>query len=178
MRLRIILIVGAIALFVAGCGGGSDSTSGGTTSGGTTAEGTTASGDGNQTTAQKSEGGGESKPLSKTAFKTRINEICIQVPPGYERELEKFEKGGKKLSVAEKHLKAAVPPLIAAQEEMEAVVPPAGEEQNLEELIAALESAAKGLEAKPSSELSGPKSPFAEFQKLSTEFGFETCSGL
>ena len=173
MRLRIILIVGALALFVAGCGGGSDSTSGGTA-----AEGTTATSDANQTTAQKSEGAAESKPLTKTEFNTRINEICIQEPPNYEREVEELEKGGKKPSVEEKHLKAAVPPLYAAKEEMEAVEPPPGEEKNLEKLIAALESAAKGLEAEPSSELSGPKSPFAEFQKLSAEFGFETCSGL
>jgi len=61
---------------------------------------------------------------------------------------------------------------------MEGVTPPPGEEQNLEELIASLESAAKGVEEKPTSELSGPKSPFAEFQKLSGEFGFETCEGL
>jgi hypothetical protein len=181
MRLRIFLIVGVVALLIAGCGGGDDSTSsGGTNSGGTTAEGTTATSDGNQTTAQKGEGAGESKPLTKTEFTTRVNEICIQVPPTYEEELEKLEKamGGKKPSKAETNLKAAVPPLDAAIDQMEAVTPPPGEEQNLEELIDALDSAARGVEAKPRSELSGPKSPFAEFQKLSKEFGFETCEGL
>jgi len=42
----------------------------------------------------------------------------------------------------------------------------------------ALEAAAKGLEAKPESALSGPKSPFAEFQKLTQEYGFKVCSQL
>jgi hypothetical protein len=61
---------------------------------------------------------------------------------------------------------------------METLNPPAGEERTLEKVVSALELAAKGMEEAPNSELSGPKSPFAEFQKLTKEFGFETCSGL
>jgi hypothetical protein len=177
MRLKLILIIGAIAIFVVGCGGGGDSTSGGTTSGGSTSEGTTAEGDGNATTAN-GEANGDPKPLSKPEFKNRINEICIQVPPTYEEELKKAEKGGKKLSPAEKTLKAAVPPIYAAVEQMESVKPPPGEEKKLEEVIDAMEAAAKGLEAEPKSKLSGPGSPFAEFQALTKKYGFETCSGL
>jgi hypothetical protein len=168
MRLKLILIAGAIAaaIFVAGCGGG----------GGSTSEDTTAGG-GNATTA-KSEAG-ESKPMTKTEFHTRVNEICIEVPRNYEEDLKKLEKGGKKPSKAESNLKAAVPPLEAAIGEMkETVTPPPAEEQVLEEVVAALESAAKGLEEKPTSELSGPQSPFAEFQEVTKKSGFETCSGL
>jgi hypothetical protein len=174
MRLKIVLILGAIALLAlvaAGCGGGSDSTSGSTAS-----KETTPSEGKSKTT--KGEGAAGSKALTKTEFKTRINEICIQVPPNYEAELKELEKNGKKLSKSEKNLKAAVPPLRSAIEQMEGVNPPAGQEETLKTVIAALESAADGLEAKPTSELNGAKSPFAEFQKVTKELGFETCSGL
>lgn len=173
MRLRmLILIVGAIAIFAAGCGGGDS------TSGGTTAEGTTAEGGGNSTTTG-SEEGGESKPMTKSEFHTRINEICIQVPSTFEEELKELEKKvGKKPSEAETNLKAAIPPLESSIEQMESVVPPPKEEKLLEEVIAALKAAVKGIEEKPTSELSGPKSPFAEFQKITKENEFETCSGL
>lgn len=173
MRFKLIVLLGAIAAIVivaAGCGGGSDSTSA-----------TSSETDGGKATTAKSENDETTKaekPLTKTEFNTRVNEICIQVPPTYEEELKKLEKGGTKLSLTEKNLKAAVPPLYAAIEQMETVVPPAGEEEKLKKMISTLESAAKGLEAKPTSELSGPKSPFAEFQQASKELGFETCSGL
>ncbi len=161
MRLKMmLLIVGVVAIVIGGCGGG-DSTSGGTT-------------------AAKDETGSESKPMTKAQFKSRISEICIQVPPTYEEELQKLEKElGKKPSKAETNLKAAIPPLESAIEQMEATTPPPGkEEQHLEEVITALEAAIKGLEAKPTSELSGGRSPFLEFQQLTTKYGFETCSGL
>jgi hypothetical protein len=169
MRLKLILIFGAIAtaIFVAGCGGGS----------GTTSEDATTAGGGNATTATN-ETASESKPMTKTEFHTRINEICIQVPPTYEEELKKLEKGGKKPSKAESNLKAAIPPLEGAIEQMEGVNPPANEEKALEEMVTALKSAAKGVEENPTTELSGTKSPFAEFQALSKKLGFETCSGL
>lgn len=168
MRAKITLIgVAAVVIFAVGCGGGGNSTSNGATTGDT-----------GSTTSAASSATGNSKPLTKTEFNTRINEICIQVPPGYEEKVKELEKGGKKLSKAEGNLKAALPPLHAAIEQMEAVTPPPGEEQKLEETIAALNAAAKGVEEEPSSELSGPKSPFAEFQKLTKEFGFETCTGL
>lgn len=179
MRLKIVLGSAlVIALLVAGCGGGGDSSSGASTS-----SGGSTTGDTGASTNANSNGSGaeasESKPLSKTEFNTRVNEICIQVPPGYQEELKKLEKKtGKKPSKAETNLKAAVPPLNAAVEQFETLTPPKGEEEKLEKMISAMEAAAEGLEEEPNSELSGPKSPFAEFQAVSKEFGFETCSGL
>lgn len=175
MRFKIVLIIGSIALIalaVAACGGGSNSTSGGTT-----AAKETAPSEGSAKTT-KSEGSSNSKRLTKAEFTTLVNESCIQVPPTYEENRKKLEKGGKTPTKPEINLKAAVPPLYIALEEMKTLSPPAGEEGTLEEVISALEAAAKGLEAEPNSELSGPKSPFAEFQKVTKEKGFETCAGL
>lgn len=181
MRSKIVLILGAIALIsfaVAGCGGGGDSTSGSTTvsKDATPSKETTASKKDRKT--PKSETTGDSKRMTSSEFRIRMNEACIQVPPSYKEKLKELEKGGKKLTKAEITLKAAVPPLYDTIGLMESLKPPVNEEQKSEEVISALESAAKGLEAEPESELSGPKSPFAEFQKLTKEYGFETCAGL
>jgi hypothetical protein len=191
MRLKIILgSVFVIAILVVGCGGGSGDSSSGTTGGDTGAlSNATTDGSGATTNSEMGEGtsgeertsgedGAESKPLSQVEFATRVNEICIQVPPGYKEELKKLEKGGNKPSKEETTLKAAVPPIHAAIEQMESVTPPEGEEQKLEELVAALETAAKGLEEDPSLPLSGPQSSFDEFQKLTKKFNFQTCTGL
>ncbi|HET7444964.1 MAG TPA: hypothetical protein VFJ57_09935 [Solirubrobacterales bacterium] len=199
MRVKVIFslaLMVVVGVLLVGCGGSSDSSSSGggntggaestATDGTTPAESTEASdGSGEQETDGETDGedGNEpekEKPLSKTEFNTRVNEICIQVPPGYEEELKKLEKelGKKKPSKAETNLKAAIPPLESALESMEFLTPPAGEEQKIEETITALQNAISGLEEKPTSELSGPQSPFAEFQEVTKKNGFETCSGL
>lgn len=181
MRLKIVLILGAIAILaivVAGCGGGGDSTSGSTTASKETTKSGETTPNKEDAKTTKSKAAANSKQLTSSEFTIRMNEACIQVPPSYKEKLKELEKGGKKPTKAEINLKAAVPPLYATISLMESLKPPADEEQKLEEVISALESAAKGLEAEPESELSGPKSPFAEFQKLTKEYGFETCSGL
>ncbi|MDX6625601.1 MAG: hypothetical protein QOE56_590 [Solirubrobacterales bacterium] len=167
MRLKIILGSAlAIAILVVGCGGGGGSSSG-----------TSAGGTGGTTTNASSDGGG--KPLSKKQFIAKGDAICVKVPPSYNSKLQELEKEAKKpLSPAEKNLKAAVPPLYVAVEELGGLTPPKGDEQKAEAITGALEAAAKGVEEKPTSELSGPKSPFAEFQKLTGEYGFAGCSQL
>lgn len=185
MRVKVILslvVMVAVGVILAGCGGSSDSGSSGaeTAAESTGAEGTTAGANGND--GGEEDGGGEeegsSKPLTKTEFSTQVNEICTQVPPTYEEELKKLEQGGQKPSKAEINLKAAIPPLESAIEQMESLTPPTGEEQTLEEVITTLGAAITGLEEKPTSELSGPQSPFAEFQAVTKKAGLETCAGL
>lgn len=180
MRFKFVLILGifaALAIIAAGCGGGSDSSSSTTASKESTPSGeaTPAKED---VTSTKGEGSGNGKRMTSSEFRIRMNEACIQVPPTYKEELKKLKEEVKAPTKAEINLKAAVPPLYSTISLMESLKPPANEEQKKEEVIDALESAAKGLEAEPESELSGPNSPFAEFQKLTKEYGFETCSGL
>jgi hypothetical protein len=193
MRLKMVFLgLAAVAVFAVGCGGGGgDSTTGGTGSGSTT-EGASTTVESGSTTGEEStsseegKSGEESKssgPLTKAEFVKQGDAVCKKVPAGYQKSLQALEKEAKaagkpKPSKAEENLKAAVPPLYTAVEELEALEPPSGEEQQAEAIVAALESAAKGLEANPTSELSGPKSPFAEFQKLTGEYGFKLCSQL
>lgn len=190
MRLSVILLsLLAAIFFVAGCGsGGSSAASGSTAANSSTeeakkgeAEASSESKEAEQGKEGKGGKEGEGKPSSeKAALIKEGDEICSKVPQNYATKLKALEKknGGKKPSAKETTLKAAVPPLYTAIEEFEKLTAPSGEEEALAAIIAALEAAAKGLEAKPESKLSGPKSPFAEFQKLTGEYGFKVCPQL
>ncbi|HEX2391611.1 MAG TPA: hypothetical protein VHI77_01695 [Solirubrobacterales bacterium] len=120
--------------------------------------------------------------MTKAAFIKQGDAICAKVPAAYTKKVKALEaeakKKGQKPTTAETNLKAAVPPLYVAIEELEGLTPPEGEEQQVEAIIKSLESAANGLEAKPEAPLAGPKSPYAEFQKLTKEYGFKVCSQL
>jgi hypothetical protein len=175
MRFKIILFMAGFAvLLLAGCGGGE-----GTTGGAASAKKDPASAPAaDKTASSQGATAKKSTPMNKTEFDVRLNEICIQVPADYKKELKVLNADGKKHSKAEVNLKAAIPPLEMALEQFESVKPPPNEKQVLTQMTAAMETAVKGLKKKPTSELSGPQSPFAEFQTVSTRYGLQTCSGL
>jgi hypothetical protein len=175
MRSKIILLMAGFAvLLLAGCGGGATST--GTTA--SAAKDPASAPAADKTTSSQTADANKSKPMDKTEFDVRLNEICIQVPPDYKEKLKVLNEDGKKHSKAEVNLKAAIPPLEMALEQFESVKPPPNERQILAQMIAAMETAVRGLQKKPTSELSGPQSPFAEFQSVSTRYELQTCSGL
>jgi len=121
-------------------------------------------------------------PLTKAAFVKQGDAICEKVPNRYQARLKTLPKPQKSTSPQavkeEQNLKAAIPPLRTATAEFEELSPPSGDEQKAEAIVAALEKGADGVEAKPGSELSGPKSPLAPFATLTGEYGFKVCSGL
>jgi hypothetical protein len=196
MRLGIILLSALAAmLIVSGCGGGDSTGSTGSAGSGSTAASSTEAGatgkEGptkNEEAAKGKEAEGEEGEKSssekaspeKAALIKEGEAICGRIPQNYQTKLKALEKknGGKKPSPKEANLKAAVPPLHTAIEEFEELSAPSGEEAVLEEIVAGLETAAEGLEAEPESVLAGPKSPFAEFQKVTGEYGFKLCSQL
>lgn len=176
MRLKMILCsIVAIAILVVGCGGGGDdSSSGGTSAGGTGATTTTASSgeDGSGSTSN-------AKPLTKKEFIAKGDAICGEIPQEYEvKRQQVIKEAPKKATPEEINLKAAVPPIFKAVESFEKLGPPKGEEAEVEAIIDALEAAGKGLEKEPSAPLTGTGSPYAEFQKLTKEYGFSFCKEL
>lgn len=178
MRLSGLLVcVFVAAVVVVGCGSSGSS-------GGTSAETTTAGAESNGSGGEGSvgdEGGSQSGPLTKKAFIKEAEAICQKIPTNFEEKSEalaKSMKKGQEPTPAETKLKAGVPSDYLAVEELEALSPPAGDEQNVEAIIQSLKNAAKGLEENPESEFSGPKSPFAEWQKLTKEYGLSFCSQL
>jgi hypothetical protein len=186
MRLSALLFCVVLAVAVGvGCGSGGSSDGTGPSGGETSSEATTAGvetngsegGDGGVET----EGGSKSGPLSKKAFVKEAEAICRKIPTVYQERSEalaKSMKKGQKPTPAELKLKAAVPTDDLAVEELESLMPPAGDKQRVEAIIQSLESAVKGFEDEPESEFTGPKSPFAEWQKLTKEYGLSYCSQL
>jgi hypothetical protein len=187
MRVSAMLVAAflLLAVLVAGCGGSSGSS--GSSGSESNASSSESSGDGSTSGSEESEKSGEGekpsgKPLTKKAMIKEGDAICQGIPTSYNEKLEalqkELKKKGKKPTKAEETLEAAVPPIFVAVEEFEKLTPPKGDEAEIEAIIAALGSAAKGLEEKPESELSGKKSPFNEFQELTKKYGFEFCSQL
>lgn len=195
------LILGLSVLLAMGCGSSGDSgTNGGTTSGqqadasqksGSTTESGESKAEESKQGESKPDESAESesqpetsgKPLTKAVFIKKGETVCALVPNEYRSlaiALEKERKAAKKpkATVAEIAEKAAVPPLEAAAAKLKGLSPPACDEQKVEAIVAALESAAQGFEENPNSEFSGPKSPFAEFQKLTAAYGLKGCSKL
>lgn len=178
MRFKITFFCLALAAVIAvGCGSSGSSSSGGGGSSATESSSATTSGD------TSTSGDSGDAPLSKTEFISKGDAICGQVPQEYEAKVKEMEEDAKKKkkpqpSEVEKNETAAIPPIYVAASALEELPAPKGDEKQVEAIIAAMESAAKGLEQKPGSELSGPKSPFAEFQKLTAAYGFKGCSQL
>jgi hypothetical protein len=190
MRLRVsVILIGlmAMAVLVAACGGGSSSGGGSSTSASTASSGET--GESTQEASTGEEGGSEEgeeaeasgEPLNKKELVLASDKICERVPSEFNVTLKKIEKeapGKKQLSTKVINEKASLPPLYVAVESFQALNPEESQEAAIEGLTKALESAVKGLEANPEGELVGPKSPFAEFAKLSKAYGLQFCGNL
>lgn len=176
--LGVCVLVAAIS--AVGCG---SSGSGSGSSAGTSAESTTAGTEANASDEGRAGAEGESKsgPLSKKAFMKEAEAVCQKIPTTFEEKSEalaKSLKNGQSPTPAEAKLKAGVPTDNLAIEELEALSPPTGDEQEVDAIIQSLEKAVKGLEENPESEFTGPSSPFAEWQKLTKEYGLSFCSQL
>jgi hypothetical protein len=183
MQLKIILgSLLVVAVLVVGCGGGSDSSSSGSSAG---SSGSTGANTGTTTANASSgeDGSGASnsnaKPLTKKEFIVKGDAICREIPQEYETlRQELIKKTPNKATPAEINLKAAVPPIFKGVEKMEELGPPKGEEAEIEAIIDSLEAAGKGVEEEPNAPLVGPESPYAEFVKLTTKYGFTFCNQL
>jgi len=181
----VVLAVLAIAAIGIGCGSSSDDSSGGGTDGTAASSGETSGG---ETSGGETSGGGSSdgaappvtvssKSIPKNKYVKEGDSICVSVPTEYQGllgELPKKQQENKQISVP----KAAIPPLERATKEIAELGAPNGDQAKAEEIVAALEAAIHGLEEEPKGELSGPKSDFAEFNKLTEAMGFKSCSTL
>jgi hypothetical protein len=138
----------AVAAFVAGCGGG----------------------DSDSTTAT----------LTKAAFIKQGDAICAKATKESEAEAEEFadENGFKLEKATEEQLEEAitdvlVPSLNKQAEELDALGAPAGDEEQVEEIVTSLEDAAGEVEDDPNSVLTGKalKKP----SQLAKSYGFKVC---
>lgn len=157
----VLLAVFAVAAIAAGCGG----------------DDSTADGDGSASGGSSEPVTISSKSIPKQQYIREGDAICVAVPTEYQEllgKLPKKQQENKQIATP----KAAIPPLEKATQELAKLGAPKGEEAKAKKILAALEAAIQGLEEEPKGELSGPNSSFAEFNELTQELGFQSCSTL
>lgn len=148
-----------VAALAAGCGGGGDDSSG----------------DGTDS--------GSSSSLTKAEFIKQGDEICAQGDAAIEEEANEFadENGidteNPTEAEQEEVVEQVIGPAIKRQsEEIADLGPPQGEEEAVEEIVAAVGRGAEEFEEDPKAVVNGGN-PLAEATKLAKAFGFKQCGG-
>jgi predicted lipid-binding transport protein (Tim44 family) len=155
----IALLFGVLAVaLVAGCGGG-DSSSGDSTE--------------------------SASSLTKAEFIKQADKICAESNESINAEAEEFAKENEidteKATTAEQEevVSDVVAPAIREQaEEIDELGAPSGAEDEVAEIVAAVESGADEAEATPDVLVEGKGGgPFKEASKLADSFGLKVCGG-
>ncbi|HET7444963.1 MAG TPA: hypothetical protein VFJ57_09930 [Solirubrobacterales bacterium] len=153
-----------VALLATGCGGGGDDSS------------STASVD----STESSDSGSS---LTKAEFIKQGDEICKQGDAAIEDEANKFaEENGIDTenpteAQQEEVVEQVLGPAIKRQaEEIADLGPPQGEEEAVEEIVAAVGQGAEEIEEDPKAVVNG-ENPLAEASKLAKAYGFKQCGG-
>ena len=151
----------AIAIVAAGCGSGGDSTTGG--------------GDSSESASS----------LTKAEFIKQADAICAKGNEAVSAEAEEFaeenEIDTEKPTTAQQEevVSDVVAPAIREQaEKIDELGAPSGEEDEVAEIVAAVESGADEAEASPDSIVEGKGGgPFEEANELADAYGLKVCGG-
>jgi hypothetical protein len=153
-----------VALLAAGCGGGGDDSS--STAG-----------------ADSTESSDSGSSLTKAEFIAKGDEICKQGDAAIEDEANEFadENGidteNPTEAQQEEVIEQVVGPAIKRQsEEIADLGPPEGEEEAVEEIVAAVGRGAEEIEEDPKAVVNG-ENPLAEATELAKAYGFKQCGG-
>jgi hypothetical protein len=144
------LVMGAIAT---GCGGGSGSTTTGTPK--------------------------LSTPLTKSAFISKANALCVRAEQIRGRTILAAEKRlspGAKVTEAEQEvlIETALVPYKKMIPQFEELGAPKGESRQIQAIVRALKSAVSSVQANPGLAITSD-SQFAEFNRLALKYGLDAC---
>jgi hypothetical protein len=121
-------------------------------------------------------------PPTKAVFLKKADGICAEADLAQTAAFKKFiaKHGGAKAGQSvEKEfvLKVGLPMVQTEAEEVGALVAPKGDEQEVQKVVSAIETAVDEAEAEPERLLKGPsESPFTSVEKLARAYGFKACS--
>jgi hypothetical protein len=165
-----LAIAAAVALGVAGCGGGSSNSTSAESTGSTT----TAAGGGKQTKTH-------SPSLSKEEFVEKADAICtrgktkgLEAMGVYAKEHQGTAGQSKAEVIGEAVQKVFLPSVQSQVDQIRALGAPAGEEQEVEAILAALEEAVEEASQGAPSSARFAKS-FASAGALAREYGLTAC---
>lgn len=180
--LGVLAIAAAVALAVGGCGGSSDSNGGGGESTGSTGGGgKETSGGGKEATGGK-ETTVQSSSLSRAEFVERAGAICTREKTKGLEEMGAYVKqhpgatGAGKLELIGEALQKVFLPSVQRQiDQIRALGAPAGDEQEIEAFLSALQEAVdEAGQGTPSNGKFGQA--FASSANLAHEYGLDACA--
>lgn len=159
MRTKSALVaVATAAIAIAGCGGSSSTTGGATGATGAT--------------------GAQGAPLSKSAFLAKGNAICAKGNQQIQAATKKEFPQGQQPSQAELNKFATDTLIPVVQQEIDgikALPPPSGDEDKVNAIISAAQSALDKGKQDPSTLVSQGSDPFAQANKLANAYGLTKC---
>jgi hypothetical protein len=116
-----------------------------------------------------------SSSLSKKDFVERANRLCVDTEYEQLEKAQKYSSEHPKAEEAALIKPALVPTLKKEVKELEALGSPAGDEDELEAIFAALEEGIEGAESDPASVIKPKTNPFDEANRLATSYGIGDC---
>jgi hypothetical protein len=195
MRKHLLILAAVLMLAVptlAGCGGDDDSASSpsGTTAAGEetgTSAGAGGADDNDTTNPTGTDGGAGTPNDPKSAFVEEANDVCTESNKEIQSQIQAFinnsSKGGQlSKSEEEEGLADLINEVVAPgmEEEIEdirALGLPAGDEQQVEAILAAMQDAVERAQADPKA-FGEQAEPFKTPERLAVEYGLGACGGL
>lgn len=159
MRTKFVLVaVATAAVAIAGCGGGSSSTTGASGASGAS--------------------GAQGAALSKSEFLAKGNAICAKGNQEIQAATKKAFPQGQQPSQAELNKFATDTLIPTVQQEIDgikALPPPSGDEDQVNAIVNAAQSALDKGKQDPSTLVSQGSDPFAQANKLANAYGLTKC---
>lgn len=128
-------------------------------------------------------GGGDDTPLTKAQFVKQADSICAQAQKEKEDILAKSAKdaaaASKDVSPAKRQeelILSLLDPFEVMTDDLSELVPPAGDEAQVEKMIASFDSAVTELKEDPRKAVGS--SPFAKPDQMAQAYGLSSCSAI
>jgi len=175
-RILLLAVVGLLCVAASGCGSSGSATSSANTSSSPSGSQGSSGGETDGSTAAT-----KGSSLSRAQFIKQADAFCRKADNVQEVGLEKARKEGAlknpSKSVQEKLVtEIGLPPLRVELEEISSLSPPKADEEEIDEIIHALEVAIEESEEAPIRVTLGQGNPFERVNQMAGAFGFKDCS--
>lgn len=121
-------------------------------------------------------GGDEPEPLTKDEFATQANKICSDGNAELETAAEELGDEPTEEQIEEFVTDTVLPNLQEQHDELEDLAAPEGDEDEVEEILDALQEGIDGIEEDPAGAITSGEDPLAEASELAGEYGLTECA--
>ena len=121
-------------------------------------------------------GGDEPEPLTKDEFTTQANKICSDGNAELETAAEELGESPSEEQIEEFVTDAVLPNLQGQHDDLEDLAAPEGDEDEVEEILDALQDGIDGIEEDPAGAITSGEDPLAEASELAGDYGLTECA--